>query len=129
MFTHVLNLFLGLCMQVLGVYWVDFGSSNIGGEINKPRPAIVVSRVSKKDNTLIVIPLTSKKPDEKYRGGFTLDNRKYNSTAKYKSSFVKVRKMREIDKSRVIGKICYTLDDEDITKLIQAVKRVIEIGL
>ena len=113
-------------MDILGVYIVDFGT-NIGGEINKKRPAIVISETSTKDNTLLVVPLTSKKPRVKYRGGFTIKNDKYQPNPLYMTSFAKVRKMREIDKSRIVSKKRYTLDAADSSILAAQIKTVIKV--
>lgn len=113
-------------MEILGVYIVDFGT-NVGGEINKIRPAIVISDVSTKDNTLLVVPLTSKKPGVKYRGGFTIKHIKYQANPKYLTSFAKVRKIREIDKSRIISKKRYTLDNDDASMLAEQVKKIIKV--
>ncbi len=63
-------------MEILGIYLVDLGE-NIGGEINGKRYCIVISQVSKKDNTMLAVPITGKKSGTKYRGGFTIDNTKF----------------------------------------------------
>ena len=113
-------------MEILGVYIVNFGT-NVGGEINEIRPAIVISDVSTKDNTLLVVPLTSKKPGVHYRGGFTIKQSKYQTNPKYVTSFAKVRKIRETDKSRIVSVKRYTLDQEDSNKLAEQIKQVIKV--
>ena len=62
--------------EVLGVYLIDF-KENIGGEISGKHYALVISKLESKDNTLLVAPITSKKRGKKYRGGFTIDCKKY----------------------------------------------------
>ena len=43
---------------------MDLGE-NIGGEINGKRYCIVISQVSKKDNTMLAVPITGKKSGTK----------------------------------------------------------------
>lgn len=52
--------------DIFGVYLIDF-KQNIGGEISGKHYAVVMSKMSKKDDTLIVAPITSKKKGKKYR--------------------------------------------------------------
>lgn len=112
-------------MEVHGVYLIDFGA-NIGKEFNGKHYGIVISPKSKKDETMLVVPITSKKAKVKYRGGFSIDNSKYQATPSCTSSFAKVRKIREIDKKRIIkNKLIYKLDQEDIEKLKTSLKDVI----
>ena len=110
-------------MDILGVYLVDLGN-NTGGEINGKRYCIVISQVSKKDNTLLVVPITGKKAGTKYRGGFTIDNKKYFKEPTYEKGFAKVRKIREIDKNRVISDLRFNLDEDDTKLLIDSIKNV-----
>ncbi len=70
-----------------GVYWVDFGSGNLGAEKNKTRPALIISANHlNKAETVLVIPISSKfkyKLDSHgnkiplYKNHFVLDNKKY----------------------------------------------------
>lgn len=110
-------------MEILGVYLVDLGN-NTGGEINGKRYCIVISQISKKDDTLLVVPITGKKVGTKYRGGFTIDNKKYFKEPAYEKGFAKVRKIREIDKKRVVSGLRFTLDDEDTKLLIDSIRIV-----
>ena len=47
-------------MEIHGVYLIDFGT-NIGKEFNGRHYWIIISEKSKKDETILVVPLTSKK--------------------------------------------------------------------
>ena len=58
--------------DILGVYLIDF-KQNIGGEISGKHYAVVMSKMSKKDDTLIVAPITSKKKGKKYFFGIFTD--------------------------------------------------------
>lgn len=112
--------------DVFGVYLVDF-KKNIGGEISGKHYAVVLSKISKKDSTLIVAPITSKKEGKKYRGGITIDCRKYQSNPSYDKAFVKVRKIREVDKKRILGKKIYDFDADDIERLKQSLKNYFDL--
>lgn len=112
--------------DILGVYLVDF-KQNIGGELNGLHYAVVLSELSNKDKTLLVAPMTSKKAKAKYRGGFTIDCKKYQTNPSYDKAFIKVRKIREVYKSRFYGKKMYDLDESDKLKLIEKIKEVIKI--
>lgn len=112
--------------DVLGVYLVDF-KINIGGEFNGKHYAVILSDLSAKDKTLLVAPITSKKSGTKYRGGFSIDCKKYQTNPTCDTAFVKIRKMREVHKSRIYGNKIYDLDEEDRLKLIESVKKIIKI--
>ncbi|MBF0715471.1 type II toxin-antitoxin system PemK/MazF family toxin [Gemelliphila palaticanis] len=99
-------------MDILGVYLVDF-KNNVGGEISGKHYSLILSNVSKKDNTLLVAPITSKKSGKRYRGGITIDCTKYQKNPKYQKAFIKIRKIREIDIERIFGEKRYSLDEED----------------
>lgn len=112
-------------MEIHGVYLIDFGI-NIGKEFNGRHYGIIISPQAKKDATMLVVPITSKKVGVKYRGGFTIDNCKYQVNPSCDFSFAKVRKIREIDKKRIVKKkLIYKLDDFDIEKLKISLKDVI----
>ncbi|MGL5126008.1 MAG: type II toxin-antitoxin system PemK/MazF family toxin [Fusobacteriaceae bacterium] len=115
-------------VEIFGVYLADF-KKNIGGEINNQRYCIAISELSSKDNTLLVVPITGKKSGTKYRGGFTIDNTKYQSEPKYEKCFAKVRKIREIDKSRIKGNSIFKLDEYDQEQLREAIQKVIKINI
>lgn len=65
-----------------------------------------------------------KKSGTKYRGGFTIDNKKYFKEPAYEKGFVKVRKIREIDKKRIISDLRFTLDENDTDLLINSIRNV-----
>ncbi len=111
--------------DVLGVYLVDF-KNNIGGEMSGKHYALILSKTSSKDSTLLVAPITSKKSGKRYKGGFTIDCTKYQSNPSTEKAFVKIRKIREISKSRVLGNKIYDLDDIDKQKLNKSMKLVFE---
>lgn len=109
--------------EVLGVYLVDF-KINIGGEISGKHYGLILSKKSEKDKTLLVAPITGKKEGKKYKGGFTIDCKKYQKNPSYEKAFVKIRKIREIDVRRIYGKKTYNLDSEDIKKLKKSMLQV-----
>lgn len=110
-------------MDILGVYSVDFGS-NCGAEINGIRYAVVMSERNKKDGTFLVAPLTSKKSGVKYKGGITIVMKDYLLNPTYEKSFIKVRKMKEIDRKRIRGPKRFDLNEVDKAKLIECMKDV-----
>ena len=81
--------------EILGVYLVDF-KSNEGGEMSGKHYGLVLSRTFGEDGTLLVAPITSKKPGKKYKGGFTIECEKYQKNPTYKKAFIQIRKIREI---------------------------------
>ena len=111
-------------MEILGIYLVDFGK-NIGREISGKRYAVVISEPSKKDGTFLVAPLISKKSGVKYKGGITIEMKDYLQNPEYEKSFIKIRKLREIDKIRIKGKKRFSLNEKDTGKLIKSIKNVI----
>lgn len=112
-------------MIIHGVYLINFGI-NIGNEFNGNHYGIVISSKEKGEDTFIVVPITSKKEGKKYRGGFTIDNKKYQKNPSCDSSFALVKKLREVHKSRVIKKTpMFNLDFEDLEKLRDALRKMI----
>lgn len=137
-------------IDIGGVYRINFPNRN-GGEIYGPHYAVVLSEVDSSDHTVLVAPITSKKPGRKYRGGVTLDTHKYQYHPRYDKCFVYIRKIQEIDTKRVtFEKVIqkdsygnslldksgrelfskqytkiYQLDDEDLTLLRDKTKQVI----
>ena len=109
--------------EVLGVYLIDF-KENIGGEISGKHYALILSKMSDKDKTLLVAPMTSKKIGKKYKGGFTIDCKKYQQNPTYDKAFIKIRKIREVDVKRIYGNKKYDLDSEDLEKLKKSIKNV-----
>lgn len=112
--------------EILGVYLVDF-KKNVQGELNGKHYAVILSDLSAKDDTLLVAPLTSKKSGIKYRGGFTIDCKKYQTNPTHEKAFIKVRKIREVHKSRIYGRKVYSLDESDRFKLAEKIKEVIKV--
>ncbi len=110
--------------DILGVYLVDF-KINIGGELNGKHYAVVLSNLSAKDKTLLAAPITSKKAGAKYRGGFTINCKKYQTNPTHEKAFVKIRKIREIHQSRMYGKKVYDLDNEDKIRVVESIKKTI----
>ena len=114
-------------IELYGVYLVNF-KNNVGGEMSGKHYALVLSEISNKDKTLLVAPITSKKVGNKYRGGFTIDCTKYQTSPSQEKAFVKIRKIREIDKSRLINKkLIYKLDEKDIELCRQKMKQFFDL--
>lgn len=87
-------------MDIGGVYLVNFTNKG-GNEFYGKHYAVVISKVSNDDGTLLVAPLTGKKSGKKYRGGITINNHKYQSSPSYDYAFIYVRKIQEIDKRKI----------------------------
>ena len=102
--------------EILGVYLVDF-KNNEGGEMSGKHYGLVLSRTFGEDGTLLVAPITSKKPGKKYKGGFTIECEKYQKNPTYKKAFIQIRKIREISRMRILSKKKYILNKEDTQKL------------
>ena len=111
-------------LNVLGVYWVDFGN-NRAGEFSGSHYGLVLSVPSMKDRTLLVAPITSKKPKTRYRGGIFIDCHKYQKNPTKDKAFIKVRKIREVHISRIKGDKVYDLDEGDKIRLIASIKDTI----
>ena len=97
------------------VWWVKFNTPAVGGEIEKQRPAIIVSNnaSNKYLNRLQVVPITSNIeklfPSEAYR---TLNGKKYKALA---DQITTVSKLRLVN---LDGKISVP----DLKKVEQAIK-------
>lgn len=101
-------------MDIGGVYLVNFPNKD-GNEFYGKHYAVVISKVSNDDGTLLVAPITGKKRGKKYRGGITIDNHKYQSNPSYNHAFIYVRKIQEIDKRKISHRrIKLTKDDGTI---------------
>src|SRR6266852_5299583 len=102
------------------VWWIRFDPS-VGGEIQKTRPAIILSndRSNKYLNRVQVIPLTSKVerlyPSEVF---VTLEGKKAKALA---DQLTTVSKLRFVN---MIGK----LSDSDLRAVESAVKRQLDLG-
>jgi mRNA interferase MazF len=96
---------------------VDFNPTR-GAEINKARPAIIVSNdVANRFSALItVVPLTSQKIGKTYPFEVLIENKKLNKTSKAKAD-----QIRTLDKKRVLKKLG-ALTDKEITGLDQALR-------
>lgn len=90
-----------LVFDIGGVYLVVFPNKG-GREFYGKHCAVVLSQPSPDDGTLLVAPITGKKPKTRYKGGITLDNHRYQSKPSYDKSFIYTRKIQEIDKRKVI---------------------------
>lgn len=113
-------------INVFDVFFVEF-RQNLGGELNGNHYAVVLTEVSRVDNTLLVAPITSKKPGKRYRGGITIDCTKYQKNPSYQKAFIRLNKIREVDKRRIKGELIYSLDSMDIIKLKEALKTIFQI--
>lgn len=87
-------------MDIGGVYLVSFPDKG-GCEFKGKHYAVAISNVSRDDGTLLVLPITGKKAGKKYRGGITIYNNKYQTSPRYNTSFIYVRKIQEIDKRKI----------------------------
>jgi len=76
--------------EILGVYLVDF-KNNEGGEMSGKHYGLVLSRTFGEDGTLLVAPITSKKPGKKYKGGFTIECEKYQKNRIFYNKSVDIR--------------------------------------
>lgn len=106
--------------DIYSVYLVDF-KKGIGGELSSKHYAIILSNLSE-DRTMLVVPLTSKKKNRKYRNGFTIDCTKYQKSPTHEKAFAMINKIREVSKYRIYGDKIYDLDEQDISKLKEKLK-------
>lgn len=113
--------------DIYGVYLVDF-KHGIGGKLSGKHYAIVITRVKNPDNTVVIIPITSKKKGKKYRNGFTIDCTKYQTYPTHEKAFVMIDKIREVSKYRIYGDRIYQLNQEDIETLNTKIKLVLAKG-
>ena len=92
-------------MKKFDVYWVDFDPA-IGSEIHKIRPAVIISPsdVNKKINTVVILPMTTKKHNWSTRVPLLFDG---------KEGEVAIDQIRAIDKQRLVKKLG-TIEDTDI---------------
>lgn len=111
--------------DIHGVYLVDF-RRGYGGELSGKHYSIVITEIKKSDNTLVVIPLTSKKKNKKYRNGITIDCTKYQTNPTHDKAFAMVDKIREVSRYRVYGDKIYQLDEADVKRMNEKIKSVLE---
>ena len=112
-------------IEKFGVYLVNFSKSR-GGELSGNHYAVALTNFNKDHKTFLVAPITSKKPGKKYRGGFTIDCKKYQENPSKEKAFAMVNKIREVSMHRVYGDMVYKLDNEDIEKLRESLYRVFD---
>lgn len=103
-------------MDIGGVYLVNFPYKG-GREFYGRHYVVVISKISKDDQTLLVAPITGKKANKRYRGGITIVNTKYQENPKYENSFIYARKIQEIDKRKIIYKRKKQVDEHGNTLL------------
>lgn len=112
--------------DIHGVYLVDF-KKGIGGELSGKHYSIIVTDIKKSDNnTLVVIPITSKKKGKKYRNGITIDCTKYQTNPTHEKAFAMVDKIREVSRYRIYGDKIYQLDESDVKRMNDKIKSVLE---
>lgn len=112
-------------IEKFGVYLINFSKSR-GGELSGNHYAIALTNFNKEHKTFLVAPITSKKSGKKYRGGFTIDCKKYQENPSKERAFAMVNKIREVSMHRVYGEMIYKLDDEDIKKLKESLLKVFD---
>lgn len=114
-----------MIIEKFGVYLINFYAST-GGELSGKHYAIAITDFNKEHKTFVVIPITSKKSGKKYRGGFTIDCKKYQENPSKEKAFAMANKIREVSMHRVYGDMIYKLDNEDIEKLKKSLFRVFD---
>lgn len=112
-------------IEKFGVYLVNFSNSR-GGELSGKHYAVALTSLNREHKTFLVAPITSKKSGKKYRGGFTIDCKKYQTNPSKEKAFAKVNKIREVSIHRVYGEMIYKLDEQDIGKLKASLFRVFD---
>jgi len=103
-------------MKQYDIYWVDLNPT-LGSEINKIRPAVIISPNEMNDhlNTVIIAPITSTVKTYPFRAMFTL-NRKKASIA--------LDQVRTIDKARLQNPID-TLTNQTIHEIKNILKEML----
>lgn len=112
-------------IEKFGVYLINFSNSR-GGELSGKHYAVALTSLNREHKTFLVAPITSKKSGKKYRGGFTIDCKKYQTNPSKDKAFAKVNKIREVSIHRVYGEMIYKLDEQDIGKLKSSLFRVFD---
>lgn len=116
------------------IYFCELGE-NIGNEINKKRPVLIISstKYNKKQSTVIVAPLTSR-IKYKYKNGkrdgfkFPFDyvlKQDYFPFLK-KDSTVKLDQLRTVSKNRLSAKRLGEVDDETMRKIYERLNKIID---
>ena len=101
-----------------GVYWVNLDPT-IGNEINKTRPAIIISpdEVNKYLGTVLICPLTSTLKSYPTRVRVTIGDKQGDAALDH---------LRSIDKSRIVSQMDM-LSKEDATRLIDTAIELLKI--
>ncbi|WFA07847.1 type II toxin-antitoxin system PemK/MazF family toxin [Tissierella sp. Yu-01] len=106
-----------------GVYWVEFGTGNLGAEKNKTRPAVIISANHlNRSETVIVIPISthfkyvidSKGNKKPHKNHFILYKNKYNQLSE--DSAIKCEDIRTIDVVR-IRDLIFNIGKDDMKKV------------
>lgn len=133
-------------MEVGEIYLVSFPDKG-GNEFRGKHYAVILTKPSQVDQTMLVAPITGKKAGEnkKYKGGITINNLKYQQNPSYEKSFIYSRKIQEIDKRKIIYKKrkvvdnpenftfhkiykpIYKLDNDDFERLKRNISQLLEI--
>ncbi|MBE3569407.1 MAG: type II toxin-antitoxin system PemK/MazF family toxin [Bacillales bacterium] len=99
-----------------GIYWAYLGR-NIGDEMNKHRPVLVL-RAAKKSNVCTVVPLTKERLKDDF--WYHVDLEEYNNTAVVEQ--LRVISKRRLEKPmRINGKIA-TASKEDLKNIYEQIK-------
>ena len=116
--NHItLNAFRG------GIFNVELGTGNIGGEKNKKRPCLIISNNNlNKGDTVVVIPLSTKFKSStingvtspKYKNHYLLKKSKYPFLRE--TSCVKCEDIRNIDKIRLSDHLG-NIDSQDFNEI------------
>ena len=111
-----------------GIFNVELGIGNIGGEKNKKRPCLVISNnILNTGDTIVIIPLSTKYKKRfekgvehpKYKNHYILRKSKYPFLDK--NSCVKCEDIRNIDKIRLVDH----LGNIDTVDLVEIKKRIL----
>lgn len=116
------------------IYFCELGE-NIGNEINKKRPVLIISstKYNVKQSTVIVAPLTSR-IKYKYKNGkqdglkFPFDfvlKQDYFPFLK-KDATVKLDQLRTVSKNRLSAKKIGVVDDDTMRKIYKKLKKIID---
>lgn len=110
-----------------GIFNIELGEDNIGGEKNKKRPCLIISNNTLNNGfTVIVIPITTKFPYNLKNGRKSpkYDNHYILLKSKYKfldeDSCLKCEDIRTVDKVRIMDH----LGNVDLSDLKQLKKRI-----
>lgn len=103
-----------------GIFDCELGLGNIGGEKNKTRPVLIISKnILNNGHTVVVVPLSTKFDRDKnglpkYNNHYVLRKSKYSFLDK--DSAVKFEDTRNVDISR-LGKLRGNIDSVDMKRM------------